>query len=167
MATRPCLRCSKLVPETAAFCRRCGHSLIQKSSPVTAVEASAPTAPLPLSPRARPFPLSVASWPGLIVTTAAGAIAAVLGLFAASLPPVESAPSDPGPPRVESLDTDAGSRQLARMSERLAEARGRLGAARERVASARERWDWRAKGEAPQLLSTDRADGPAASVPRA
>src|SRR5215213_8598230 len=27
MATRPCLRCCKLVPDSAAFCRRCGLAL--------------------------------------------------------------------------------------------------------------------------------------------
>ena len=147
MATRPCLRCSKLVPETAAFCRRCGYSVLERPAPARVAAPAGPEAP----PEAAP---ARGRWPGVIVTTALTALTAVLGLFTASLPPAARVPSDPGPPREAEFDTDAGAERLARMTEHLAEARQRIHAAGERLASARQRFDWRLTGEAPRLLPT-------------
>ena len=176
MATRPCLRCSKLIPETAAFCRRCGHRLIEKTNTAPREQARATRAPattraavveaLPLRPPS-PEPCVVGR-PGFFVAAMAVA-AGVLVQFMASLPPPPAIPSDPGPPAVVDVDSDAGARQLARMRERVAATRERLGAARERLATARQELDWNLAREArsfsPKHLSAAPRDFPAPAAP--
>ena len=133
MATRPCLRCGKLVPEAAAFCRRCGLSLRERGP---AGSPASPTA-------AASVPTDVArrTRPGLAVAGSMLTVMALLALFTASIPRAASLrPSDPGPPVEVMPGTDAGQQRLARLRERLAPPHERIAWARQRLAAARQRF---------------------------
>ena len=76
MASRPCLRCCKLVPDSAAFCRRCGLALGAGPAAATAV-AESPAAPAAPRRNRRGGP-RFCFFPALML------VAAGLGVFSAS-----------------------------------------------------------------------------------
>ena len=169
MATRRCLRCCKLVPETAAFCRRCGVSLGTTGGACTGRAAAATgfePPPVPQGGRRE------GRGSGLGVLTSILAVAAGLALLTASTPRSrqnllchdavervdlrayfshQSVPPawDDRPSAAADYDADAlvmARRQIAAATERLA-------AARQKVDEARRRF------EASRRVSTELAPG--------
>ena len=141
MATRSCLRCCKLVPETASFCRRCGlsmwdHGVARGFSPhVSSVEMSPelPSTELPSAGRGPRF-----------IVVAVLAMWAAVKLFTASIPPATSCYDWGGKPPAELSDDPAvDDARLARVREQLASATERIAAARQRLSAARQRFEGR------------------------
>lgn len=161
MATRACLRCCKLVPESASFCRRCGAALEAAGTPRP---FSVPPAPsrVDLPPRG--------GWPTLILTTALFALAAVALLFMASIPHpgVHRSPCwlSSHEPYADTQDAPAEDYEeaLSGVRERLVSAKERHGAAAERLEAARQRFE-AARQRFERRTVPPRAPPPAPAVP--
>src|SRR5215210_863196 len=157
MATVPCLRCCKLVPESAAFCRRCGAALGAGAHHAYTV----PSTPLPLA-----APPAGSRWPGLVLRSGLFTLVAVVSLFSASS---RLGPSrhDLWPDRTHVDATDEPATRsdddaaFARVRERVAAAQAHVAEARERLESARRRFDAQASPPALQRNPFEHSPEPA------
>lgn len=161
MSTRRCLRCCKLVPEVAAFCRRCGLALKPEaafvSPPAAWVVDAQPDPPARATARGGPAP-ALTTLVGMLV------VAGGLGFLASSNSSTSSRCAIVRTPVAAEHDGPAGRGMYDEAG--VAEARERLSAAGRRLEAARQRYEVRMSPPPPAVPAPTYQPPPAAAESR-